>query len=59
MPVLPCLYCLTFKFVIVIDLMKGIFSGAGSYYCSGNDLGNFSNVTDIPKMAKEGAEVLR
>jgi len=38
-----------------------VLTGTGDYYCSGNDLSNFTNVTpeQIPAMAKEGREVLR
>ncbi|CAL1536535.1 unnamed protein product [Lymnaea stagnalis] len=37
-----------------------VISGTGDYYCSGNDLSNFTNVTpeQIPKMASEGRAVL-
>ncbi|KHN83331.1 Enoyl-CoA delta isomerase 2, mitochondrial [Toxocara canis] len=38
-----------------------VFTGAGSYFCSGNDLANFASVKsreDIAHMAAEGAKVL-
>ncbi|XP_035678549.1 enoyl-CoA delta isomerase 2-like isoform X2 [Branchiostoma floridae] len=38
-----------------------VITGAGDYYCSGNDLGNFMNIDpkDMPKMARDGKELLR
>ncbi|XP_078690079.1 enoyl-CoA delta isomerase 2-like isoform X1 [Branchiostoma floridae x Branchiostoma belcheri] len=38
-----------------------VITGAGDYYCSGNDLGNFMNIDpkDMPKMARDGRELLR
>lgn len=35
-----------------------VFTGTGDYYCSGNDLGNFMNITDFAKMSKEGRDLL-
>ncbi|XP_005104182.1 enoyl-CoA delta isomerase 2 isoform X2 [Aplysia californica] len=37
-----------------------VLTGAGDYYCSGNDLSNFTNVTpdQIPKMAKDARYIL-
>jgi peroxisomal 3,2-trans-enoyl-CoA isomerase len=35
-----------------------VLTGAGDYFCSGNDLGNFMNVTDPQAMAKDGRDVL-
>lgn len=36
------------------------FSGAGDFYCSGNDLGNFMNIPPdgIKAMADKGGEIL-
>jgi peroxisomal 3,2-trans-enoyl-CoA isomerase len=31
-----------------------VLTGAGKYFCSGNDLGNFMNVTDVAETAKQG-----
>ncbi|XP_064598799.1 enoyl-CoA delta isomerase 2-like [Liolophura sinensis] len=44
------------KSVIVASM-----TGAGNFYCSGNDLGNFANVTPdkIPEMARKGGEILK
>ncbi len=35
-----------------------VMTGTGNYYCSGNDLANFMNVTDPVKMAKDGRDLL-
>lgn len=35
-----------------------VLTGTGDYYCSGNDLGNFMNVTDPAKMSKEARDLL-
>ncbi|KAK6982556.1 enoyl-CoA delta isomerase 2 mitochondrial [Biomphalaria glabrata] len=37
-----------------------VITGSGDYYCSGNDLSNFANISmdQIPKMAKDGRIVL-
>ncbi|ODN01204.1 Enoyl-CoA delta isomerase 2, mitochondrial [Orchesella cincta] len=35
-----------------------VITGTGDYFCSGNDLGNFANVTDPMKMAKDGRDLL-
>lgn len=35
-----------------------VMTGTGNYYCSGNDLANFMNVTDPEKMAKDGRDLL-
>jgi len=36
-----------------------VMTGSGDYFCSGNDLGNFANVTDPAAMAKRGKEILQ
>lgn len=36
-----------------------VITGAGDFFCSGNDLGNFMNVTDPKAMAKEGRYILQ
>ncbi|XP_046328196.1 enoyl-CoA delta isomerase 2-like isoform X1 [Haliotis rufescens] len=38
-----------------------VVTGAGDYYCSGNDLANFANIkpSDIGKMALDAREILR
>lgn len=38
-----------------------VFTGAGDFYCSGNDLTNFTNIPDggVEAMAKRGGELLR
>lgn len=36
-----------------------VLTGAGDFFCSGNDLGNFMNVTDPAAMAKAGKEILQ
>jgi peroxisomal 3,2-trans-enoyl-CoA isomerase len=36
-----------------------VLTGSGDYFCSGNDLSNFANVTDPAKMAKDGAVILQ
>lgn len=38
-----------------------VVTGAGSYYCSGNDLSNFTNVTPdkMQEMADNGKAVLK
>lgn len=35
-----------------------VLTGTGKYYCSGNDLGNFMNVSDPMKMAKDARDLL-
>ncbi len=37
-----------------------LIAGAGDYYCSGNDLSNFSNIApqDIAEMAKKGGTLI-
>ncbi|XP_077480545.1 enoyl-CoA delta isomerase 2 isoform X2 [Stigmatopora argus] len=38
-----------------------VFTGAGDYYCSGNDLSNFTKIPEggVEQMAKDGGELLR
>ena len=36
-----------------------VLTGTGDYFCSGNDLGNFANVTDVKKMAEEAQRRLK
>lgn len=36
-----------------------VLTGAGDFFCSGNDLGNFMNVTDPKAMAKDGRDLLQ
>jgi len=36
-----------------------VLTGTGDYFCSGNDLGNFSNVTDVKAMAEAGRKILQ
>ncbi|KAM7390006.1 hypothetical protein PAMA_008261 [Pampus argenteus] len=38
-----------------------VFTGAGDFYCSGNDLTNFTKIPEggVEQMAKEGGELLR
>ncbi|XP_057680427.1 enoyl-CoA delta isomerase 2, mitochondrial isoform X2 [Corythoichthys intestinalis] len=38
-----------------------VFTGAGDYYCSGNDLSNFTKIPEggVEQMAKAGGELLR
>lgn len=36
-----------------------VLTGSGDYFCSGNDLANFMNVTDPLAMAKEAKEFLQ
>jgi len=36
-----------------------VLTGTGDYYCSGNDLGNFMNVSDPVAMAKRAKELLQ
>ncbi|KAK7880389.1 hypothetical protein WMY93_032979, partial [Mugilogobius chulae] len=38
-----------------------VFTGAGDFYCSGNDLTNFTNIPDggVQQMAQKGGELLR
>lgn len=38
-----------------------LFAGAGDFYCSGNDLTNFTKIPEdgIQEMAKRGGELLR
>ena len=42
------------------DLYR-VVVGAGDYYCSGNDLSNFTDISpqDIPVMAKKGGTLIR
>ncbi|XP_002741676.1 enoyl-CoA delta isomerase 2-like [Saccoglossus kowalevskii] len=42
-------------------VVLAVVTGAGDYYCSGNDLENFMNIdpSKIHEFAKEGADVLR
>jgi peroxisomal 3,2-trans-enoyl-CoA isomerase len=37
-----------------------LISGSGDYYCSGNDLSNFANVSpdSMADMAKQGGDIL-
>lgn len=35
-----------------------VMTGTGKFYCSGNDLSNFMNITDPEKMAKDGRDLL-
>jgi len=35
-----------------------VLTGTGKFFCSGNDLGNFMNVTDPMKMAKDSRDLL-
>ncbi|XP_071592621.1 enoyl-CoA delta isomerase 2 isoform X1 [Heliangelus exortis] len=43
------------------DSTIAVITGNGDYYCSGNDLNNFTNVqpSDMEKMAKDGAVLLK
>ncbi|KAM9333442.1 enoyl-CoA delta isomerase 2 isoform 1-T1 [Pholidichthys leucotaenia] len=43
------------------DSVITVFTGAGDFYCSGNDLTNFTNIPDsgVEAMAKQGGELLR
>lgn len=43
------------------DSVLTVFTGAGDYYCSGNDLTNFTKIPDggVELMAKQGGELLR
>ena len=38
-----------------------VFAGSGDYYCSGNDLTNFTNLPadGLEEMARSGAALLR
>ncbi|VDO44135.1 unnamed protein product [Onchocerca flexuosa] len=45
-----------------IDTTITAFTGSGQYFCSGNDLSNFTNINgpeDIPRMASEAGQVLK
>ncbi|KAM4606108.1 enoyl-CoA delta isomerase 2 [Polymixia lowei] len=43
------------------DSVITVFTGAGDFYCSGNDLTNFTKIPEggIQQMAKDGGELLR
>ncbi len=41
------------------DIHIVVITGSGDFFCSGNDLGNFMNVTDPQAMAKAGRVVLQ
>lgn len=41
------------------DTKVVVLAGAGKFYCSGNDLGNFMNVTDVKAAAEEGHKKLK
>ena len=36
-----------------------VLAGAGKLFCSGNDLGNFMEVTDVKKAAEDGHSRLK
>ncbi|MED6271737.1 hypothetical protein CHARACLAT_023424 [Characodon lateralis] len=43
------------------DSKFAVFTGAGDFYCSGNDLSNFTKIPEggVQEMARQGAELLR
>lgn len=43
------------------DSVLTVFTGAGDFYCSGNDLSNFTKIPEggIEEMAKQGGDLLR
>ncbi|XP_047205603.1 enoyl-CoA delta isomerase 2, mitochondrial [Girardinichthys multiradiatus] len=43
------------------DSKLAVFTGAGDFYCSGNDLSNFTKIPEggVQEMARQGAELLR
>ncbi|XP_030612310.1 enoyl-CoA delta isomerase 2 isoform X2 [Archocentrus centrarchus] len=43
------------------DSVITVFTGAGDFYCSGNDLTNFTKITEdgVQEMARRGGELLR